>query len=103
MKKVIKKHAKKAGLTLREVAHNATTPRHAFIGTPAQVADTMQQWFEAGGCDGFMVDGPVLPTGLVDFTSEVVPLLVERGLFRDEYEADTLRQNLGLSPLASRS
>lgn len=95
----IKKHAKHAGLSLREVALNATTPHHAFIGTPTHIADKMQQWFEAEACDGFMVDAPVLPMGLNDFTSEVVPLLVERGLFREEYEAETLRENLGLSPL----
>ena len=99
----IKRHAKKAGLTLREVAQNATTPHHAFIGTPAHIANQMQQWFEAEACDGFMIDGPVLPEGLTDFTDEVIPLLVERGLFRSEYESETLRENLGLAenPLAA--
>ena len=43
-----------------------------------------------------MLDCPVLPTGMNEFTQEVVPILVERGLFRSEYEADTLRENLGL-------
>jgi FMN-dependent oxidoreductase (nitrilotriacetate monooxygenase family) len=96
----IKKHAKQAGLTLREVALGSTTPRHAFIGTAVGIADTMQAWFEAGAADGFMLDCPVLPTGMTDFTQEVVPLLVERGLFRREYEAETLRGNLGLSDFA---
>ena len=92
----IKKHAKQAGLTLREVAIGATTPRHAFFGTASEIADTLQAWFEAGAADGFMLDCPVLPTGMNEFTQEVVPILVERGLFRSEYEADTLRENLGL-------
>jgi hypothetical protein len=56
----------------------------------------MQTWFEAGAADGFMLDCPVLPTGMTEFINEVVPILVERGLFRDEYEAETLRENLGL-------
>ena len=56
----------------------------------------MQTWFEAGASDGFMLDCPVLPSGLRDFTDEVIPILVERGLFRKEYEAETLRENLGL-------
>ena len=43
-----------------------------------------------------MLDCPVLPTGMTEFINEVVPILVERGLFRDEYEAETLRENLGL-------
>ncbi len=96
----IKENAKREGLTLREVALGSTTPRHAFIGTASEIADTLQAWFEAGAVDGFMVDGPVLPSGLADFTEEVIPVLVERGLFRGEYEADTLRGNLGLKPFS---
>jgi FMN-dependent oxidoreductase (nitrilotriacetate monooxygenase family) len=92
----IKKYAKQAGLTLREVALGSTTPRHAFIGTASEIADTMQAWFEGEAADGFMLDCPVLPTGLTEFVDEVVPILVDRGLFRSGYEADTLRENLGL-------
>jgi FMN-dependent oxidoreductase (nitrilotriacetate monooxygenase family) len=92
----IKKQAKLQGLTLREVALNSTTPRNAFIGTASEIADTMEQWFAAGAADGFMLDCPVLPTGKSEFVDEVVPILVERGLFRREYEAETLRENLGL-------
>jgi hypothetical protein len=39
---------------------------------------------------------PVLPTGLTDFVDQVVPILQRRGLFREEYEGRTLRENLGL-------
>ena len=56
----------------------------------------MQEWFEARGADGFMLINAV-PTGLEDFVDHVVPILQERGLFRTEYESDTLRGNLGLS------
>jgi hypothetical protein len=38
----------------------------------------------------------VLPQGFNDFVDYVLPILKERGLFRIEYEADTLRGNLGL-------
>lgn len=93
----IKKYAKEAGLTLREVALGSTTPRHAFIGTASEIADRMVAWFEAGAADGFMLDCPVLPSGLTEFVDEVVPILVERGVFRREYEAETLRGNLGLA------
>ncbi len=92
----IKKRAREHGLTLREIALSTTTPRHAFIGTAEDIADAMQAWFESGAVDGFMLDCPVLPTGMTEFTGEVVPILVDRGLFRSEYEADTLRGNLGL-------
>jgi hypothetical protein len=39
---------------------------------------------------------PYLPEGLEDFTGKVVPELQARGLFRSEYEGDTLRDHLGL-------
>lgn len=40
--------------------------------------------------------GAVLPQGFNDFVDLVLPILKERGLFRTEYEANTLRGNLGL-------
>jgi len=60
------------------------------------VADSMQAWFENGAADGFMLNNSVLPQGFNDFVDQVLPILKERGLFRTEYEADTLRGNLGL-------
>ena len=92
----IKETARGEKLTLRQVALRATTPRHKFIGTAEQVADTMQDWLEGGGADGFMVNNSVLPVGFTDFLELVVPILKERGIFRTEYEADTLHGNLGL-------
>ena len=98
----LKKTARDENLTLRQVALRATTSRHKFIGTASQVADTMQEWLEKGGADGFMVNNSVLPVGFTDFLEMVVPILKERGIFRTEYEADTLRGNLGLTIPANR-
>ena len=84
------------------MALRATTPKPAFIGTPTHVADTMQEWFEAGAADGFMMNAAVLPDGFNDFIDYVLPILKERGLFRTEYEADTLHGNLGLPVLPNR-
>lgn len=92
----IKRNAKEKGLTLRQVALQSATPRGNFIGTAEQVADRIQEWFEAGAADGFMITAAV-PRGLEDFVDQVVPILRERGLFRTEYESDTLRGNLGLA------
>ena len=92
----IKQVAKEESLTLREMAIRSTTPRSEFIGTPTRVADTMQSWFEKNAADGFMLVPSVLPQGFNDFVDRVLPILKERGLFRTEYEADTLRGNLGL-------
>ncbi|WP_136603723.1 LLM class flavin-dependent oxidoreductase [Paenibacillus dokdonensis] len=92
----IKKDAKEKGLTLRQVAIQSATPRGNFIGTAEQVADRIQEWFEAGAADGFMLTASV-PHGLEDFVDQVVPILQKRGIFRTDYESDTLRGNLGLS------
>ncbi|AJY73656.1 LLM class flavin-dependent oxidoreductase [Paenibacillus beijingensis] len=97
----IKKDAREQNLTLRQVALRSVTPRGNFIGTPEQVADKIQQWFEAGAADGFMLSAAV-PNGLEDFVDHVVPILQQRGLFRTEYGSDTLRGNLGLKVPANR-
>ncbi|QJD86379.1 LLM class flavin-dependent oxidoreductase [Cohnella herbarum] len=98
----IKREAREKGQTLREVAIQVATPRGAFvIGTPEDIADRIQERFEAGAADGFVL-GPVTPRGLEDFVDCVVPILRRRGLFRSEYESDTLRGNLGLPIPANR-
>jgi len=39
---------------------------------------------------------PYAPRPFERFVDQVVPILVERGLFRKEYEGTTLRDHLGL-------
>lgn len=70
--------------------------RDRFDGTPTQVADEMEVWFTEKAADGFMLQFPLLPGDLEDFVEKVVPILQERGLFRLDYEGDTLRDHLGL-------
>ncbi|RMU61902.1 Monooxygenase, NtaA/SnaA/SoxA family [Pseudomonas syringae pv. syringae] len=97
----IKQLARDEGLSLREVALRFSLPRRDFVGTPDQVADAIQTWFEAGAADGFIINS-VLPDGLQYFTEQVVPVLQQRGLFRTEYTGNTLRDNLGLELPANR-
>ena len=66
----------------------------AFIGTPATIADEMEQWLFDEGCDGFNIMFPYVPEGLDDFVDRVIPELQRRGLFRREYEGRTLREIL---------
>jgi FMN-dependent oxidoreductase (nitrilotriacetate monooxygenase family) len=73
-----------------------------LIGTPAQIVDEMQAWFESHACDGFNITPTHLPAGCEDFVDLVVPELQRRGLFRTEYEGQTLRENLGLKPVRNR-
>ncbi|MFT4562148.1 MAG: FMN-dependent oxidoreductase (nitrilotriacetate monooxygenase family) [Gammaproteobacteria bacterium] len=67
-----------------------------IVGTPTSIVDQMEEWFLAGGCDGFNIMFPYLPDGLDDFVDKIVPELQRRKLFRTEYEGKTLRENLGL-------
>ncbi|KKI90507.1 monooxygenase [Bacillus sp. SA1-12] len=92
----IKQMAKEKNLTLRQVAVNIATPKGQFVGTPEKVADLLQEWMEEEASDGFII-GAATPKGLPEFVERVVPILQERGLFRTEYEHDTLRGHLGLN------
>ena len=67
-----------------------------FCGTPTRVVDQMQEWFEAGACDGFVLAATHTPGAYEDFVRLVVPELQRRGLFRRDYTGKTLRENLGL-------
>jgi len=89
--------AKREGLTVRQLAGRlGGYGGLGMVGTPAMIADQMQEWLETGASDGFNVMFPYLPGGLDDFVDKVVPELQRRGLFRTEYEGRTLRENLGL-------
>ncbi|MCC3720040.1 LLM class flavin-dependent oxidoreductase [Rouxiella badensis] len=91
----IKRNAKARGLTLRQAALEAATPRPSFLGTAQDVADGFEHWFTSGATDGFIVRGGT-PTAFDDFIEQVIPILQQRGLYRTEYEGNTLRENLGL-------
>ncbi|MFS0638847.1 LLM class flavin-dependent oxidoreductase [Mesobacillus foraminis] len=86
-------------LTIRQLYQRVAGARgHREIkGTPIQIADQLQEWFEHGAADGFNIMPPYLPGGLDDFVDLVIPELQNRGIFRDDYTGTTLREHLGLS------
>jgi FMN-dependent oxidoreductase (nitrilotriacetate monooxygenase family) len=89
--------AQREKLTVRQLAQRVGGYGGlAFVGTPATIANHMEEWLYTEACDGFNVMFPYLPAGLDDFVDRVVPELQRRGLFRREYEGATLRENLGL-------
>ncbi|MBT4486973.1 MAG: LLM class flavin-dependent oxidoreductase [Rhodospirillaceae bacterium] len=89
--------AERENLTVRQLAGRlGGYSGLAMVGTPAMIADQMEEWLMTDGCDGFNVMFPYLPAGLDDFVDKVVPELQRRGLFRHAYEGTTLRENLGL-------
>lgn len=94
----IKTHIGKETITLADLAgHRATLlqgPR--FVGTGPDVADQMQEWFDSGACDGFVIAATHTPGAYEDVVRLVVPELQRRGVFRDRYTGTTLREHLGL-------
>jgi FMN-dependent oxidoreductase (nitrilotriacetate monooxygenase family) len=95
--------ARRERLTVRQLIGRLGGGRghRTFSGTPVQVAEAIQDWFEAGAADGFNIMPPVLPTGLDIFVDQVVPILQDRGLFRREYSGRTLREHFGLGKPAN--
>ena len=85
-------------LTIRDIgklyAQGVLLPQ--FIGTAEQVADQIEESFLNNEADGFLISPSYTPGTFVDFVEKVVPILQQRGLFRTEYEGETLRENLGL-------
>lgn len=91
--------------TVREFLFRTLTAFGArTVGTPDQIADDIQRWFDAGAADGFVLAPSGLPGQLETFVDHVVPILRSRGIFRREYEGSTLRSHLGLEdPFESKN
>lgn len=64
-----------------------------IIGTPEQIADTLEQWQDAG-VDGVNIRYITTPGSFEDFIDHVVPELQARGLAQTEYAPGTLRDKL---------
>lgn len=89
--------AREENLTVRQLAQRyGGYAGLGFVGTPKTIADEMQHWLGEAASDGFTILFPYLPQGLDDVTQRLVPELQRRGLFRDDYEGETLREHLGL-------
>jgi alkanesulfonate monooxygenase len=90
--------ARRENLTIRQLflRFNAVRGHRVVIGTPSDIADQIQDWFERDAADGFNLIPPLLPSSLTEFVDLVVPELQRRGIFRSEYEGTTLRDHLGL-------
>lgn len=85
-------------LTLRQLVRKMAEARGHLnvIGTPEQCADLIEDWFTDGAADGFNLMPPLMPMMLEAFVDEVIPILQKRGLFRTQYEGNTLRDHYGL-------
>lgn len=82
--------------TFREAIKNHAIGNGAvkFIGTKEQVADQFQQWAVEGGAAGFNITQSYGIGTFEELIDEVIPVLQRRGLYRTEYDGQTLRENL---------
>jgi N-acetyl-S-(2-succino)cysteine monooxygenase len=96
--KVMVELARRENLTIRQLYKRVYGQRghRVVMGTPAEVADALEEWYRAGAADGFNIMPLTFPRGLEDIVDLLIPELQRRGLFRKEYEGRTLRENLGL-------
>jgi FMN-dependent oxidoreductase (nitrilotriacetate monooxygenase family) len=88
--------ARRQNMTLRDLYNIAAAARGHWViwGTPTRIADTLQDWFESGLADGFMIQPAYFPGAFDDFVDLVVPELQRRGVFRREYAGTSLRDHL---------
>ncbi len=82
-------------LTLRQAAYRFGVFRSDFVGSPETIANEIERWFVGRAADGFILR-VTRSKDFALFRERVVPILQQRGLFRHEYEHDTLRGHLGL-------
>jgi FMN-dependent oxidoreductase (nitrilotriacetate monooxygenase family) len=84
--------------TLRQLLGYLAGARGHYVtaGTPEQIADLIEDWFNDGAADGFNIMPPLLPLQFDVFATEVMPILQRRGLFRTGYTGTTLREHYGL-------
>jgi len=89
---------RRENLTIRQllVRFSAVNGHRTVIGTPADIADQLEDWFRNGAADGFNLKPSLLPSDLEDFINLVVPELQKRGIFRKEYTGKILREHLAL-------
>ncbi len=87
------------GLSIRELVIRLNSGR-GFVGSPSSVAATLQRYADAHVVDGFNITPWLIPSGLDDIVDRLVPLLQERGIYPTGYAGHTLRENLGLAPVA---
>jgi len=100
--KVLYETARRENMTLSDLYNLTAAARGHWVlcGTPARVADTLEEWFLAGAADGYNILPPYFPGAFDDFVDLVVPELQRRGLFRRDYEGMTLRDHFGLKRVA---
>jgi long-chain alkane monooxygenase len=82
--------------TVREVAEHVGIGGigPVVVGTPEQVADQIEAWFEQTDVDGLNVAFAISPGDFEDIADMLVPELTRRGRYKHGYRQGTLREKL---------
>jgi FMN-dependent oxidoreductase (nitrilotriacetate monooxygenase family) len=81
--------------TPRMISEHLHSGRGAiFAGTPSQVADSMEDWMDETGVDGFNLSRGISFATFEDVVDMLVPELQRRGRYKLDYEAGSLRHKL---------
>lgn len=65
-----------------------------FVGSPATIADILQEWVDETDTDGFNLAYAVAHETFEDIVEYLVPELQKRGVYQTEYKSGTLRNKL---------
>ena len=87
--------------TVRQVAEHVSIGGigPVIVGSPATVADQLEDWIDETDLDGFNLAFAVRPETFADITNLLVPELQRRGRYKNAYVPGTLREKLfGLGP-----
>jgi len=91
-----RKLADRDKLSIRDLIIKVTA-RQEFVGTPQTIADEINTYVQADAADGFVFAPHLTPGGFDEFVEKVIPILQDKGVYREEYSTSTLKGNLGLS------
>ncbi|MFC8527407.1 NtaA/DmoA family FMN-dependent monooxygenase [Nocardia sp. NPDC057227] len=83
-------------ITLRDIVRRVEGGHRLVLGTPAEVAEQILDWWREGVVDGYTVQPPTLPHDLEVFVRDVIPLLRDAGALADGYPESTVRARFGL-------
>jgi alkanesulfonate monooxygenase SsuD/methylene tetrahydromethanopterin reductase-like flavin-dependent oxidoreductase (luciferase family) len=92
-----------SGRTLRElIIASKDTGHWAVAGTPEQLADAVQERYDAGVLDVISLGGLAEERTRDFVVNGLLPELRRRGIVGNDYAGDTFRDNLELPPLPAR-
>ncbi|MFD6895614.1 NtaA/DmoA family FMN-dependent monooxygenase [Rhodococcus sp. NPDC060086] len=84
------------GATVREVTAQSLgrggAQHRKFVGSYDDIVDDFEAWYDDGNVGGFNLMFPVGPASIRDFIDEVIPRMIDRGIYRSTPDDRPLRE-----------